>query len=207
MLGSLLADARSSSRACAGRGSATPRRSSSPPLLSLAPAVLSLRRGLARRLPRRRAHRDRELRARRAARAGARALRHAPRRAAARHGRGRQRARGPRAAARTARLPALGGDRRRGRGLDRDLLAGCSATPSAGSPARSRSRATSSSTGSRPPSRRRSSSRSPRRRCAACLELERARLELTVAQAPCREPRRDAVAAAGQLASGPGRSR
>ena len=57
-----------------------------------------------RRLPRRRAHLDRDLRARRAARKGARALRLAPDRAAAPHLRGRRRAR--RAGARALRGPA-----------------------------------------------------------------------------------------------------
>ena len=77
-------------------------------------------RGRARRVPRRRAHRDRELRARRAARARARALRHAPRRPAAR----RRRRRRTSLASRARALPRRRARRRHGRRrrrVDRDL--------------------------------------------------------------------------------------
>ena len=115
-------------------------------------------------LPRRRAHRDRQLRARRAAREGARALRLAPRRPAPRSRPPRRtcsrRARRRDAAARRAARRLA----RRGRRVDRDLRLDAAPPRARGSPARSRGPGTSSSTGSRRPSRRRSSSRSPRRR-------------------------------------------
>ena len=68
--------------------------------------------GAARRLPRRRAHRDRELRARRAARQGARALRLAPRRPAARDDGRRQRPRRARSRAPRCASGLLPGSRR-----------------------------------------------------------------------------------------------
>ena len=90
-------------RPCAGRrGSARRCRSWSGGALSLAAGGAGAARLRARRLPRRRAHLDRDVRARRAARKGARALRVASRRAAAAHvcGRGRARRAGAGAAAR-----------------------------------------------------------------------------------------------------------
>ena len=125
----------------------------------------------ARRVPRRRAHLDRELRARRAAHARARALRLAHDRPAARDDRGRERARRARPAAPAPARPRrrrrrLG--RRGGRGL---LLDGRQRAPS-GRPRARPARATSSSSASSPPSPRPSSSRSRTRLCAECLRLE-----------------------------------
>ena len=100
------------------RASGPRRRSSSAASLSLAPATLALRGSRPRRLPRRRAHLDRHLRARRAARQGARALRLAPDRAARSltlGGRGRARGARRRAPARPARVGGRGRRARRPR--------------------------------------------------------------------------------------------
>ena len=143
-------------------------------LLAIAPALLSLR-GTTRRVPRRRAHLDRQLRARRAARAGARALRLAPDRAADRDDRRGERARGHGAAAlprpppaqslRSARLP-----------WRPSSSAGWCAIPRRSSRGRSRSPGTSSSTARDERAERRSSSRSPRRRSSAASSSKRREL-------------------------------
>ena len=158
------------------RGLAAPGGSCSPALVSLAPAVLALRGGGPRRVPRRGAHLDRHLRARRRPstkeheRCG-----DASRRAAARHDRGRQRARreGAAAAPRSPRRrPARSARSRRPSRSSR----GWTATRGTRWRGRSAGPATSCRRGSRPPSRRPSSSRSPRRRsrpassCAAEAE-------------------------------------
>ena len=117
------------------------------------------------RVSRRRAHLDRQLRARRAAHAGTRALRLAPDRPAARDVRRGERRHclGARCATAARHVPP----RRSGRLPPRpSSSAGWFAIPTRSSRARSRSRATSSSTATRRRSRAPSRSRSPRRRSA-----------------------------------------
>ena len=129
------------------------------------------RRRRARRLSRRRARLDRLLRARRVAAEGARAVRLAPRRPDAARDRARQRRRGARAEAAAERRTRRRRSRRRRR-VRRDVrlddaqpvasgrAAAREARPRAAAPLRD-ARADGGS-----------SSRSPRLRCAACLELE-----------------------------------
>ena len=143
----------------------------SPGCVSLAPGGDRAAPVGPRRLPRRRARLDRDVRARRGAREGARALRRPPRRPAAPDERGRRRAREPRARA----LPGPGAARGRGRlarRLDRDLRLDAAAPGREARAGALEARATSSSTGSPRPSPRRRSSRSRRPRSQACLALE-----------------------------------